>query len=257
MEQAQVLQLLHGGAGMAAEEQFQHLVEQPRRRHLQQQLGQFGNLAACLLVQPEAQLGGEAGGAQHAHRVFPVALFGVADQADLAALDGAPAADKVVQREVGDIVVERIDGEVAAQGVFLDAAPGVVAQHQPGLFVGGVLVAVEFLVVPLKGAERGDFDHFAAETHMHDLEAAADDTAALEQALDLLRRGVGGHVEVLGVATQQEIANRATDQVALVAGLAQARHQRLGVGHVAETGHLHGEAGLRGVLGGGLRCFIG
>jgi len=36
VEQAQVLQLLHGGPGVAAEEQFQHLVEQTRRRYLQQ-----------------------------------------------------------------------------------------------------------------------------------------------------------------------------------------------------------------------------
>ena len=67
--------------------------------------------------------------------------------------------------------------------------------------MGGVLVAVERLVVALKGAEGGDFDHLAAETHVHDLKTAADDPAALEQALNLLRRGVGDHVEVLGFAT--------------------------------------------------------
>ena len=37
-----------------------------------------------------------------------------------------------------------------------------------------------------------------AEHHVHQLEAAADDAGAAEQRADLLGRGVGGHVEVLG-----------------------------------------------------------
>ena len=87
--------------------------------------------------------------------------------------------------------------------------------------MGGVLVAVEGLVVPLKGAEGGDFDHLAAETHVHDLEAAADDPAAFEQALNLLRRGVGDHVEVLGLAAAQQVAQTAAHQIGLKTLLVQ------------------------------------
>jgi hypothetical protein len=76
--------------------------------------------------------------------------------------------------------------------------------HAGQLALAGALVAADLLgrrVVHV-GAEGGDLDHLvlapAAVHHVHDAEAPADDEGAAEQALDLLRRGVGGHVEVLG-----------------------------------------------------------
>jgi hypothetical protein len=56
---------------------------------------------------------------------------------------------------------------------------------------------------------------------VHDLEAAADDEGAPEQALDLLRRGVGGDVEVLRLHAQQQVAHRAADDKGLEAGFLQ------------------------------------
>jgi hypothetical protein len=53
-------------------------------------------------------------------------------------------------------------------------------------------------------------------------EAAADQAAVAEQLLDLFGRGVGGHVEILGLAIDQQIAHRAADKVGAEAGIAQA-----------------------------------
>ena len=231
---------------MTAEEQFEHFIEQAGRRYLQQQFRQTRDRLGGGPIRLEPQLGGKAGGAQHAHRVFPVALLRVADQAQHAALDVAPALHEVVQGEVGDVVVKGVDGEIPAQGVFLDAAPGVVAQYQSGFLMGQVLVVVQ--VVPLEGPEGGDLDDLAAEAYVHDLEAAADDAAALEQTVHLLRRGVGDHVEVLGLAPAQQVTQAAADQIGLETGLVQAvEHIQGGAGNVL--------AGDRVLVAGDHPCF--
>src|SRR6185369_1566848 len=87
--------------------------------------------------------------------------------------------------------VQSIDREVAAGGVLFLAAEDVVSQD------AAVLVGLATLGV-LTGAEGGDLDGFRPAHHMHDLEAAADDAGAAEQAADFLRRCAGGHVVVLG-----------------------------------------------------------
>ncbi len=124
-----------------------------------------------------------------------------------------------MQAEVGDAVVQGVDGEVATQRVFLDIAPDVVAQQQAVIGLGGDVLAV---VVTGLATEGGDLDDLAAETHVHDTEAAADDARIAKQLLDLLRRGVGGHVEILGSDPEQGITQAASDQIGFVAGVVQA-----------------------------------
>ena len=80
-------------------------------------------------------------------------------------------------------------------------------------------------VVAAVAAEGGHFQQVLAEHHVHDLEAAADDEGAPEQALDLLGRGVGGDVEVLGLHAQQQVAHGAAHHEGLEACLLQ------GLGH--------------------------
>jgi hypothetical protein len=70
-------------------------------------------------------------------------------------------------------------------------------------------------------AESGHFDGFRAHADVHDLEAAADDPRTAEAAADLLRRGVGGDVEILRRQSGQQVANRTADDVGLVAILLQ------------------------------------
>ncbi len=79
---------------------------------------------------------------------------------------------------------------------------------------------VLFLFGVLDGATKGgDLDYLGAETHVGESKAASDETSAAEQSLDLLRLGVGDHVEVLGLATEQEVSYAAAHQVRLEARL--------------------------------------
>ena len=147
-------------------------------------------------------------------------------------VDVIQTADEIMQGEIGNVVVQRVDGEIPPQGIFLDIAPGVVAQYQAGFFVGVVLVPVR-VVFPIHGAEGGDLDDFAAKAHMHDLEAATNDAAALEQAIDLFRRGIGAHIEILGLATTENIPQAAAYQIGFKARLVQAiKDIQRGAGHL-------------------------
>ena len=84
-----------------------------------------------------------------------------------------------------------------------------------------VQLAVAAAVVAV-GAEGGDFDDLAAEHHVCQAEPAADQPAVAEQRLDLFRGGVGGDVEILGMAADQQVADRAADQVGVEPAIAKA-----------------------------------
>jgi hypothetical protein len=64
------------------------------------------------------------------------------------------------------------------------------------------------------GAEGRDLDDLAAEDHVREAEAPADQAQVAEQRLDLLGRRVGGDVEILRMAADQQVAHGAADQEA-------------------------------------------
>lgn len=66
---------------MAGKEQFEAFLEQPCWRNFAQQRGQFADWLEGVFLDAEIKLGGETHCAQHAHRVFLVAVGRVADQA--------------------------------------------------------------------------------------------------------------------------------------------------------------------------------
>ena len=210
---------------MAGQEQLEHFLEQPRRRGLGQQRGQLGDRRGGRPIDGEAQLGRQAHRAQHAHRILAIALLGVADQLQPARLHVLEAAAVVPHREVLDGVVQRVGGEVAADRVVLDGAVDVVAQQAAVL----VQLAVAAAVVAV-GAEGGDLDDLAAEDHVRQPEAAADQAAVAELLLDLLGRGVGGHVEVLRVMADQQVAHGAADQIGRKTRITQAIKHAQSVG---------------------------
>jgi hypothetical protein len=78
------------------------------------------------------------------------------------------------------------------------------------------------------GAEGGHLDHLvlaaAAVHHVHDAKTPPDDEGATKQALDLLGRGVGGHVKILRPQAHQQVAHGATHDVGLVARLLERAH---------------------------------
>ena len=64
----------------------------------------------------------------------------------------------------------------------------------------------------------------AAEHHVHDAKAPADDEGAAEQRLDLFGRRIGRDVEVFRAQAEQQVAHRAADDVGLVAAIDQRLH---------------------------------
>ena len=131
----------------------------------------------------------------------------------------------VDDREIRDVVVQRIDSEVPPQRVLLDGAVDVVTQQHA--FVG--LVVIGNLGI-LSGTEGRDLDDLAAELHVRKTEAATDKPAIAERLAHLLRAGVGSDVKVFRFATQQQIAYATAYQVCLVAGCLEAIEnlQRIG-----------------------------
>ncbi len=166
----------------------------------------------------------EAHRAQHAHRVLDIALVGVADAVQAAATDVVHGPGVVDEREGLDVVEQRVDREVAAQRILLGGAVLVVAHHQAVLDLCVIRLAGRI------GAEGGDLDHLLAEHDVRQPEAAPDDPAVAEGAADLLGAGVGRHVEVLGDAPQQQVADASTRQIGGVTGLAQAVENFEGLG---------------------------
>ncbi|MNZ54358.1 hypothetical protein D3C78_722570 [compost metagenome] len=222
IEQLQVDQHLESIGRMPREEQLQYFFEQAGRRDLAQHRCQAADRQGAVLLDAEVELGGEAHGAQHAHRVFLVALGRVADQADQAVADVVYAVGVIENALADRVVIQGIDGEVAALRVFFQGAVYVVAQNAPAFVTRGLVAVFLFVVLRVIGAEGRDFDDFAAKVDVHQLEAAANDPCVAKLGADLFRRGAGGDVEILGGDVEQHVAHAAADQISLVPGVLQA-----------------------------------
>ena len=138
------------------------------------------------------------------------------------------------------VVVHGVDGVVAPRRVLNLRAPDVVAQD-PAAGIDHVGLVLRRPTCSLAGChflvgrsrvqvrtEGRDLDRLvlaaAAEDHVHQTEAAADDESAAEVRLHLLGRGVGGHVPVLGPQPDQQVTHGATYDVGLVPGVLQRLH---------------------------------
>ncbi|TXT36728.1 MAG: Uncharacterized protein FD135_4065 [Comamonadaceae bacterium] len=60
--------------------------------------------------------------------------------------------------------------------------------------------------------------------HMHDAKTPPDDEGPAKQALDLLRRGIGGHIKVFRGQAQHQVAHRAADDIGLKTSLFERAH---------------------------------
>ena len=78
----------------------------------------------------------------------------------------------------------------------------------------------------------------------------ADQATVAEQLAHLLRQGVGGNIEVLGLKTQQQIADAAADQEGLESRLAQAiQHAQCVLGDVCTGNRVVGPRNNPGLYG--------
>ena len=204
------------------------------------------------LVDVEVEARREDDRAHHPDRILEEAHAGIADRPDQPVLEIAQPADVVDDRVRGDVVEERVDREVAAEGVLFGRAEDVVAVDQPlvrahlrqvrafGLHlvldrrvgidrrVGrGVQRLVDLGLVRRQlsridlAAERRDLDRLGPELDVREAEAAADDPAVAEELLDLVGMRRGADVEVLRAAAEQQVADAAADEVRGVAVFVQ------------------------------------
>ncbi len=224
LEQLHAFEQLECSVRAARQEYLVHFVEQARGRHAIEHPGELRNRRGGVGMNREAELRGEAHGAQHAHRVLAIARLRIADHAQHALTRVVDAADVIPDREVLDVVVQSVGGEIAPPDIFVDRAVEVVAQDAAALVEHAVAAFVDAVVLVdrrVRGTERRDLDDLVAEAHMGEMEAAADQPAIAEQLLDLVGMRAGGDVEVLGMQAEQQVAHRAADEESLEAGVPQ------------------------------------
>lgn len=87
------------------------------------------------------------------------------------------------------------------------------------LHAAGKTFALDFHAVGVAGPKCRDLDDFAAHGHVHNTKTAADDACIAEFGLDLLRRGIRGHIEILGLYAQQQVPDGATDNESFIPGI--------------------------------------
>ena len=172
---------------------------------------ELGDRLGRILRDIETELGREARDPQHPHRIFAVAGQRIADHAQCPAPDIFEARGVVHDAEVGDVVVEGVDREVAAPDVLVDRTVDVVAQDPAA--VG----AFAFVAAVARAAKRRNFDDLAAEAHMREAEPPADQAGVAEKLPDLLGVGIRDDIEVLRVHAEQQVAYAAADDVRIEA----------------------------------------
>ncbi len=184
----------------------------------------------------EVEPRGERDRADHAHRVFAQADVGIADRSHDSGAEIVEAADVIDHREVGDVVEQRVDREIAAERVFFGRAERVVAMNEMfafrrGRIRSGHAVLHHFFAGLDLAAERRHFDDLLSESHVRQPEAAPDDPAVPKQLLDLIGMRRRPDVEILWPAAEQQIAHAAAHEVRGVVELSEPIEdlQRIGV----------------------------
>jgi hypothetical protein len=185
-----------------------------------------------LRLDPEPEPAGELAGAEHAHRVFPETLVRIADDMDELAVEVLDAADVVDDREVADVVEQRVDREVAAEGVLLRRAIGIVAGDQELAGLAALLVGIGI------ATERRDLDDLAVvKIHVDQPEAPPDDSRVAEQPADLVRFRIRADVVVLRLSTEHQVPDAPPNQARHVAGVVQPVKDLDGVGGYVSSGN--------------------
>jgi hypothetical protein len=148
----------------------------------------------------EAELDGEADGAEEAEAVFGKAGEGIADGADLLGCEIGLAVDVVEEFIFEGIKKHAVDGEVAPLGIFLGGGEG----------DGGGPATVEVGAVD---AEGGDFKNVVIEAEADDAEGFTLGIGGFgEKGLDLVGGGRGGDINI-GIGPLEECIADATSGV--------------------------------------------
>ena len=142
-EQAVAPQSLEAACAVTRQEEFERLVEQACGRHASDQITQAANRFRRCRIHLESQFRLEACRAQHPHRVLAVTRLRIADQLQLACGNVFGASHVIPQGKVGDVVIERVGGEIPSPDILIDGPIHVVAKDAAGFIEhapGGVRV---------------------------------------------------------------------------------------------------------------------
>ncbi len=175
---------------------------------------------------------GKADGAEHPQLVFLEAAVGLADGADNAGAEIVLAADVVEngRGEVAGLAVQHgiehhaVDGEVAAQDVFL---------HARGKTDFGGMAAIVVGDIRAKCSNFGDNFRelaFAGDvfTDENDTEVGSDGEGAGKKLEDGVGMGAGGDVEVFGRQAEEQVADAAASEIRFVASGAEPEDDAFG-----------------------------
>ena len=80
----------------------------------------------CARVYLEPEFSLESNGSEHSHRVFSIAAIRLTDQANLAIAKIFKTVDLVEDGVLLRVVIERINGEIAALSILMEAAIDIV-----------------------------------------------------------------------------------------------------------------------------------
>ena len=166
----------------------------------------------------EAELDGEADGAEEAETVFGKADEGITDGANLLSCEVGLAVDVVEEFIFEGIKKHAVDGEVAALGIFLGGGEG----------DGGGAATVEVGTVD---AEGGDFEDVIVEAEADNAEGFALGIGSFgEEGLDLVGGGGGGDIDIGISAVEEGVADATSGVDGDVACLDQFLNDLFGLG---------------------------
>ena len=117
-EQRRLDQQTHGVARPAAAKQLQNFFRHARWRRFQNLAAMTNDGVVCGRLDGEVESRCELDRPHHPHRIFAKAHIGIADHAHAMLREVVESADVVDHREVGDVVEERVDREVATTRIL-------------------------------------------------------------------------------------------------------------------------------------------
>jgi hypothetical protein len=177
----------------------------------------------------EAELDGEADGAEEAEAVFGKAGEGIADGADLLGSEIGLALDVVEEFIFEGIKKHAVDGEVATLSILLGGGEG----------DGGRAATVKVRAVD---AEGGDVEDVIVDAEADDAEGFALGIGGFgEEGLDLVGGGRGGDIDIGIGAVEEGIADATSGVNGDVAGLGKFLNDLFSLGvadHVLGWGDL-------------------
>jgi hypothetical protein len=160
----------------------------------------------CFFFDGEPGSAGMPDDTNHSDRVLEESFIGVTNDPDDPALQVAHAVHVINNGEIGDIIKEAVNGEIAAERILLGCSKAV---HSDGIPVVGRDL-FEFRMA----SKGGDLDDLSAlKKDMNEPEPATDDSAVAEEGLDLAGVGVGGDIKILGDPSDEKVPDTSANQI--------------------------------------------